>query len=98
MSNTAVQEKDLPQLPEIVYVNAPETIGDAVKRILELEMRLEDLSRAIEIATITRQIDMLDSFKRDADECLERKIVIQQPDMGEFKVTIVTNEKEDAKT
>lgn len=96
MSNTAVQEKDLPAVPEVVYVNAPETIGDAVKRILELEMRLEDLSRAIEIATITRQIDMLDVFKNEADETLKSKIVIQQPDMGEFKVTILTDKKEDA--
>jgi hypothetical protein len=97
MSNTAVKEEDLPQLPEVVYVNAPETIGDAVKRILELEMRLEDLSRACEIAAITGQFNLLDGFRTSADEALKSKIVIQQPDMGEFKVTIVTNDKEDAK-
>lgn len=97
MSNTAVKEEDLPQLPEIVYVNAPETIGDAVKRILELEMRLEDLSRACEIAAITGQFNLLDGFRSSADETLKSKIVIQQPDMGEFKVTIVTDEKDDAK-
>lgn len=96
MSNTAVKEEDLPQLPEVVYVNAPTTIGDAVKRILELEMRLEDLSRAVEIANITRQFELLDGFKASADETLKSKIVIEQPDMGEFKVTIVTD-KEDAK-
>lgn len=97
MSNTAVKEEDLPQLPEVVYVNAPETIGDAVKRILELEMRLEDLSRACEIAAITGQFNLLDGFRASADEALKSKIVIEQPDMGEFKVTIVTDEKEDAK-
>ena len=97
MSNTAVKEEDLPQLPEIVYVNAPTTIGDAVKRILELEMRLEDLSRACEIAAITGQFNLLDGFRASADDTLKSKIQIQQPDMGEFKVTIVTNDKEDAK-
>lgn len=97
MSNTAVQEKDLPQVAEVVYVNAPETIGDAVKRILELEMRLEDLSRAVEIASITRQFELLEGFKSSADETLKNKIVIEQPDMGEFKVTIVTDKEDDAK-
>jgi hypothetical protein len=55
------------------------------------------LSRACEIAAITGQFNLLDGFRASADETLKSKIVIEQPDMGEFKVTIVTNDKEDAK-
>jgi hypothetical protein len=97
MSSTAVKEEDLPQVPEAVLVNKPETIEDAIARIMELEMRLEDLSRAVEIASITRQFELLDGFKSSADDTLKNKILIEQPDMGEFKVTIVTD-KDDAKT
>lgn len=96
MSNTGttvVAEKDIPQLPQPVYHNAPETLEAAVARIMEVEMRLEDLSRATEIASITRQFEMLDSFKREADVCLEKKIVIEQPSSGEdMKLTVITGE------
>jgi hypothetical protein len=97
MSNTAVKEEDLPALAEVEYVNAPETLEDAVKRILEVEMRLEDLARACEIASITRQFEILDAFKTAADTYLQGKIQIKQPDLGEFKVTVITDDKEDAK-
>jgi hypothetical protein len=95
MSNgtTSVAEKDIPALPTPVYHNAPETLEAAVARIMEVEMRLEDLSRASEIASITRQFEILDSFKREADECLEKKIVIEQPSSGEdMKLTVITGE------
>ena len=97
MTTTAVDEKDLPAVPTATYVNAPETVEQAIERILELEMRLEDLSRAAEIAQITRQFEVLDSFKTAADECLLTKIQIEQPDIGDFKLTVVTDEETDAK-
>lgn len=90
---TAVPEKELPQIPQPVLHNAPETLEDAIARIMEVEMRLEDLSRATEIASITRQFEILDSFKREADTCLEKKIVIEQPSSGEdMKLTVITGE------
>jgi len=95
MSNgtTSVAEKDIPALPTPVYHNAPESLEAAIARIMEVEMRLEDLSRASEIASITRQFEILDSFKREADECLEKKIVIEQPSSGEdMKLTVITGE------
>jgi C4-type Zn-finger protein len=97
MSNTAVNEKDLPAIPEPTYVNAPATVEEAVQRLLQVEMLLEDLSRAVEIAQITGQINLVEGFRNSADEYLKTKIQIEQPDMGDFKVTIVTNDKEDAK-
>ena len=99
-TTTAVDEKDLPAIPEPTYENAPETLEDAIERLLKVEMLLEDLSRAVEIASITRQLDMLDSFKQTADDYLAGKVQIVQPDMGEFKVTVITDEEveDNAKT
>lgn len=97
MSNTAVNEKDLPAIPEPTYINAPATVEEAVQRLLQVEMLLEDLSRAVEIAQITGQFNLVEGFRNSADEYLKNKVQIEQPDMGDFKVTIVTNEKEDAK-
>ena len=93
VNNTAVDEKDIPKLPEPTYHNAPETVESAIVRIMELEMRLEDLSRAVEIAAITRQFEILEGFKSQADECLQNKITIEQPGSGEdMKLTVVTGE------
>ena len=94
VNTTAVEEKDIPKLPEPTYHNAPEDVPTAIERIMELEMRLEDLSRAVEIAQITRQFEILEGFKTQADECLERKIQIEQPDHGPMKITILTDGKE----
>jgi len=95
MSNTQVDEKDLPAVQKI-YTNAPETVEAAIARIMELEMRLEDLSRASEIAMITRQFDMMESFKTAADASLLNKIVVEQPTAEDFKLTVITDEKIDA--
>jgi hypothetical protein len=96
MSNTAVNEKDLP-LPQAVLHNAPEDLESAIERIMELEMRLEDLVRACEIASITRQMEMIDSFAQSAAECLANKITIEQPTAEDFKITVITDKEEDAK-
>jgi len=92
MTTTAVDEKDLPPVPEAKLINKPEDLDAAVERIMELEMRLEDLARACEIAMITRQFDVVESFKATADECLLKKIVIEQPTAEDFKLTILEGE------
>lgn len=96
MSNTKVDEKDLPDVSHVNYVNAPDTLEAAIERIMELEMRLEDLSRATEIAMITRQFDMVESFKASADLALETKITLDHGTLEDFKLTVITDEKTDA--
>ena len=91
---TEVEEKDLPKQLEPTYVGAPETLELAIERLLQVEMLLEDLSRASEIAVITRNFDTLDSFKRAADIYLENKIRIEQPDHGPMKITVITDEED----
>jgi hypothetical protein len=92
MSNTAVNEKDLPTT-KVKFINAPEDLDTAIERIMELEMRLEDLVRACEIATITRQIEMIDSFAGIANDSLANKIIIDQPTAEDLKLTVITNNK-----
>lgn len=94
MSNTSVEEKDLPQ-EEMVLLNAPTTLEEAIKRIFELEMRLEDLARAAEIVEITRQFELFEGFRTAANETLVTKIVRQQPSAEDFKLTVITDEKEE---
>lgn len=91
VNTTAVDEKDIPALPKPTFHNAPEDIPSAIERIMQLEMRLEDLCRAVEIAQITRQFELLEGFKNQADECLQSKIVIEQPDYGPMKITVLTD-------
>lgn len=87
------------ELPVPKFINAPEDLESAVERIMQLETALDDLSRATEIAVISRQFDLIDGFKNRADELLINKIIIEQPTSSEpFKVTIVDiKPKEDNK-
>lgn len=95
MDNTSVDQKDLLAV-EVTYVNAPENLDDAIQRVLKVEMLLEDLSRAVEIAQITGQLNLLESFRTSAEDYLKDKIVIVQPE-GPANITIITNETEEDK-
>lgn len=92
-NTTEVEGKDLPVTPKPTYVNAPENLEDAIQRILFVEMLLEDLSRAVEISQITGNPNVTDVFYSNATEYLRDKIQIQQPEQGDFKITIVTDKE-----
>lgn len=83
--------------PEENYLNAPSDMDAAIQRIMELEMRLEDLARAAEIVEITRQFELFEGFRKAAEEALVNKITIDRPIPEEkMKITIITNDKEKA--
>ena len=85
------------QLHKETYLNAPEDLQSAIDRIVELEIRLEDLSRAVEIAEITQNISMVEGFRREAEATLTNKITIDRPvPKDKMKITILTNGKETA--
>lgn len=90
VNSTAVAEKDIPPAPEPVFHNAPETLEAAIARLMEAEMRLEDLARACEIASITRQMEIIEAFKTAADDYLQTKITHSQPETGDIKLNVVT--------
>lgn len=84
---------ELPVPPGPEYKNAPEDLSSAIQRIMDLEMALEDLSRAIEIAVISRQFELVDGFRARADEMLQTKITIVEPERGPMKITVITDAK-----
>ena len=83
------------KLPTVIYHNAPGTIESAIERIMELEMRLGDLHRAAEIASVVKDFSVVESFLKPAEDALANKIVIEYPQAGPMKMTVVTDNKED---
>lgn len=79
------------QLPVPEYKNAPADLESAIQHIMTLEMALEDLARAVEIATISRQFNLIEGFMSRANKLLVNKIIIEQPIDNEFKLTIIEN-------
>ena len=56
-------------------------IADLQVRLMAREQSLDDLSRAVEIAEITHQFQLVSSFRSAADEQLQDRLVI--PEQGE---------------
>lgn len=78
-----------------------EMIDTLQERLLVVEDALEDIARATEIAEITRQVEMLSTFKDQANAVLAERMV--RPDSSvladSYKMTIITDDesKEEAK-
>ena len=98
VSNEVLDDMRMTPEQEIAHIkenidNAPEDYFGAVKRIMELEMRLEDLSRAVEIAEITGQLNLVSGFRTAADECLlDKKMTIKREPNGDMKLTVITGQ------
>ena len=78
------------------YTNAPKRLKSAIERLAEAERLLEDLARAVEIASVTGQIALTEVYRTAAEEYLKDKLTIDYPDTGDLKVKIYTDEKEEA--
>lgn len=81
------------ELPVPKLNNAPEDLPEAIDRIMRLETALDDLARAVEIAVLSRQFDLVDGFKDRANDLLVNKITIDQPSNSEFKLTVIDSKK-----
>ena len=62
---------------------ARKVIADLQVRLLAREQALDDLSRAVEIAEITHQFQLVTSFRTAADEQLQDRIIV--PAVGEHE-------------
>jgi hypothetical protein len=60
---------------------AQDTIKTLQERLLAREQALDDLARAVEIAEITKQFQLVTSFREAAETMLQDRIVI--PSEGE---------------
>ena len=60
---------------------ARKIIADLQLRLIAREQTLDDLSRAVEIAEITKQFQLVSSFRQTAEEQLQDRIIV--PTVGE---------------
>ena len=85
------------KLVEPTYVNAPKTVKAAIKRIIQLETALEDVSRSFEILQyLTGRTDVGDFAKRDAETLLKGRISVVEPEIKidqMLPTVVVENEK-----
>jgi len=62
----------------MTYTNAPKRLKSAIDRLLEAERLLEDLARAVEIASVTGQIALTNVYREAAEEYLKDKLTIEE--------------------
>jgi hypothetical protein len=73
------------------YTNAPKRLKSAIERLAEAERVLEDLARAVEIASVTGQINLTDVYRSAAEEYLKDKLAIDYQDTSDMKLKIYTD-------
>lgn len=68
---------------------AQTTIAELQVRLLAREQCLDDIARAVEIAEITKQFQLVTSFREAAEEMLKERIEIEsEGDNQDLKVRI----------
>lgn len=73
-----------------VIEEAHKIINDLQQRLLSREQALDDLARAVEIAEITNQFQLVQSFRVVAEEQLQDRVIV--PAAGEdqdIKIQII---------
>lgn len=95
--DTSTENPDTPAMIQPIYHNAPETLDDAIQRIIELELRLGDLHRAAEIAVAVRDFTLIEGQMPEAEKALENKIEIEYPGAGHAPITVITGQYDPAK-
>jgi hypothetical protein len=71
---------------------AQELIESFQIKLMQCEMHLEDLARCAEIATITKQFHLLDSFVNVANEYLADKLEMPEEEPQDMKIRIITDD------
>jgi hypothetical protein len=84
-------------MPKPTYHGAPADMDAAIERIIELELRLGDLHRAAEIATVVRDFTLIEGQMPEAEKSLETKIVVEYPNAGHQPITVITGQYDPAK-
>lgn len=70
-------------------------IEDLQKRLYRCEETLDDLSRAVEIATVSGQYHFLINFLQEARVCLEDRLAFPEPSQEELDaaITIIEDDR-----
>ena len=86
---SVVEPEKLPDVSAVQYENLPADMDAAVERIRALEMALEDMSRAAEIAQYSGQFEIVGSFIETSFALLETKIKPVEKEAQDMKITII---------
>lgn len=62
-------------------------------RLFDVEMKLDDLARSAEIAILTNQFHLLNSFIEAATECLGNRLEVPEEDTQDLKLNVIVNEE-----
>lgn len=81
--------------PEVKLENAPETLEKAIERIMRLEMCLDDLARATEIAQFSKQYHLANTYVEEAEELLQTRIIVPEEEHRDMKITVVEGDIDD---
>jgi hypothetical protein len=81
---------------EIKGVKKAREIVDAQqRRIWQLELALDDLARACEIAQYSQQYNLTETFREAANALLEDRLTVPEQEQTPLKVQIITGEIND---
>jgi hypothetical protein len=94
--DTTTENPEQSEMIKPILHNAPEDLETAIARIMELELRLGDLHRAAEIAVAVRDFTLIEGQMPEAEQSLEKKIVVEYPHVDQ-KLTVITGTFDPAK-
>ena len=87
--------KDVKKIKE-----ARELISDLQRRLFRCEQALDDLTRCAEIASITKQTHLMETFVEAAQVCLEDRLTVPEISEEDLNrpVTIIHDDREKVST
>lgn len=87
--------KDVKKIKE-----ARDLIGNLQRRLFKCEETLEDLARAVEIAVVSGQYQLINSFLQEAQTCLEDRLTMPEIDPEDLNrpLTIIQDDRKDVST
>jgi hypothetical protein len=72
--------------------DAREIVDAQQQRIWHLELALDDLARACEIAQYSQQYNLTETFRAAANELLEDRLTVPEQENTPLKIQIVTGD------
>lgn len=75
---------------------AKETIKLLQDRLLDCERHLDDMARSAEIAVITKQFHLMESFINHSNEFLLGRLVVPEQDTSDMKIVVAKQTSKDS--
>jgi hypothetical protein len=73
--------------------SAQELIGTLQQKLFACELLLEDMARAAEIASMTNQLHLVDSFVETSNEYLKDRLILIEEELPPMEIRIVEHKE-----